>query len=92
MGLDVHTVEMIDDSQFSRTDRVLLAFLPQVAFASGATTLAITNLSLPATYGVFVSSSTTDAISVGSRTNTGFTLTFAAAQSAAGTVDILVVA
>jgi hypothetical protein len=92
MGLDVHTVEMGKGSMFTRTDRVGLIFLPQQAFASGAATLPVTGLELPAVYGVFVGGdSTVDGFTIGSRTNTGFVITFTSAQTAAGALDILIV-
>jgi len=101
MGLDVHTVEMIDGAQFNRTDRVLTAILvgvPNVVGggAGAAVTTAISSLSLPAAYSVQVTPSQAATAHVTGKTNTGFNVVLtpnpATATLAVGTFDVLITA
>lgn len=101
MARDLHTVSVVDGSTIARQDRLIIAHLPAQSNAAGASAgatvaVAVTGLSLPNTYSVFASASQAAFVSVGSKTNGGFTVTLTptsgSATLSAGTVDILVVA
>jgi hypothetical protein len=102
MGFDLHTVEVPNGSSpLSNPDRIKLAPLMGVATTAAASegaavTVAVSGLELPATYGVVATPSQPALVSVGSKTNTGFTVTLtppsATVTLSAGTVDILVMA
>jgi hypothetical protein len=100
MGLAVHSIETLDNSTFSRTDRVLLANLPAVANAAGgsagaAVTTAV-SANLPAAYTVQVTPSQACFVSVTSKTSSGFSVvltpTLGSVTLAAGTFDVVVLA
>jgi hypothetical protein len=99
MGLDVHTVEMIDGAQFNRTDRTLI-YIATVANAAGSgvgttVTTAVT-ANLPAAYNVQVTPSQGATAAVTGKTNTGFNVVLspnpATATLAVGTFDVLITA
>jgi hypothetical protein len=104
MPLDFHTVEIVDGSKpTNRTDRMMLAFLPQVANAAGgsagaAVTVAIGGLVLPASYSVQVTPGSGVVASVlqSSKTNGGFSVVLTPLSNsltvAAGAIDIMVYA
>lgn len=104
MPIDMHTVETVDGSTpTNRTDRVQVAFLPQVANVAGAAagdtvTVAIGNLVLPSVYNVQVTPGSGVAASVlqSSKTNTGFSVVLTPLSSsvtvAAGAIDVMVFA
>jgi hypothetical protein len=104
MPIDVHTVEIADGSNpTNRTDRVMLAFLPQVANAAGGSagatvTVAIGNLVLPSAYTVQVTPGSGVIASVlqSSKTNSGFSIILTPLSSsltvAAGAIDVMVFA
>jgi hypothetical protein len=104
MPIDFHTVETVDGSTpTNRTDRLQVAFLPQVANAAGsgegsAVTVAIGNLVLPSVYVVHVTPGSGVVASVlqSSKTNSGFSIVLTPLSStatvAAGAIDVMVFA
>jgi hypothetical protein len=104
MPLDFHSLELTDGSTpTTRTDRLILAFLPQVAnlagSATGATvTVPISGLSLPASYNVQVTPGSGVVASVlqSSKTFSGFSIVLtplsSSATVAAGAIDVMVFA
>jgi hypothetical protein len=102
MPIDMHTVEIADGSTpTNRTDRVMLAFLPQVANPAGgsagaAVTVAIGGLVLPSVYNVQVTPGSAVIASVlqSSKTNSGFSIVLTPLSNsltvAAGAIDVLV--
>jgi hypothetical protein len=101
MPIDVHTVQLADGSTpTSFSDRLQVAFLPGVATpaaAEGASaTVAISGLTLPASYAVHATPSQPAIVSVSAKTFSGFTLTLTPISStetlSAGTVDVIAVA
>jgi hypothetical protein len=101
MPLDFHSLELADGSSLtSRTDRLIICFLPNVANAAGAegaaVNVAVSGLSLPSTYGVQVEPSQAVVTSMTNKTFGGFTVTLTPLSStqtiAAGNLDIWVTA
>jgi hypothetical protein len=103
MPLDFHSLELTDGSTpTTRTDRLILAFLPQVANLGGAAgaavTVPITGLNLPASYNVQVTPGSGVVASVlqSSKTFSGFSVILTplsgSASVAAGAIDIMVFA
>jgi hypothetical protein len=102
MPFDMHTVESVDGgTPLNRSDRLQIAFLPQVANAAGGTagaavTVAIGNLVLPSVYVVHVTPGSGVAASVlqSSKTNSGFSVVLtplsSSATVAAGAIDVMV--
>jgi hypothetical protein len=100
--LDFHTLELTDGSTpTNRSDRLVVAFLPGVANAAGAgagdaVTVAVSGLSLPASYNVQVEPSQPAITSVSEKTVGGFTVTLTPPTSsitlAAGSNDVMVFA
>ena len=80
MPLDFHTTELADGSTpTARTDRLIIAYLPQLANAAGAgagdavaVAVTITGLTLPSVFNVQATPSQPAIVSVGSKTFTGF--------------------
>jgi hypothetical protein len=96
----VHSVEQVDGSTFSRSDRVILANLPGVVTAIGggagqSVTTAVVCKGLPAKYTVNVTPNQDATAWVTAKTTSGFNVVIAprlaASTLAAGTVDIQVV-
>jgi hypothetical protein len=101
MGLDIHTVESIDNSILSRTDRVLLLNLPQQPYAAGSGTGAGVTLTisavLPSTYTVLLGDPGQAAVAfVTGRSFRGFTVNIEPISSSAiltaGAIDLAVLA
>jgi hypothetical protein len=104
MPIDFHTLETVDGSTpTNRTDRLMLAFLPQVANAAGGSagatvTVAISGLVLPSAYTVQVTPGSGVIASVlqSSKTNAGFSIVLtplsSSATVAAGAIDVMVFA
>ncbi|WGS53568.1 hypothetical protein LFL96_21155 [Paraburkholderia sp. D15] len=101
MGQPVHTVEVPDGFQLAQPDRLLVGNLPNQANAAGSgagatVVIPFTGLKLPATYSVLGCMSQAGDLSVGNKTQTGFTVTLTPSAStvtlAAGTFDLLIVA
>jgi hypothetical protein len=102
MGIDLHTVESLDNSILSRTDRVLLLNLPQQPYAAGSgagalVTLTVSGAVLPPTYTVLLGDPGQAAVAfVTGRTFTGFTVKISPISSSAtlsaGAIDITVLA
>jgi hypothetical protein len=104
MPIDMHTVETVDGSTpTNRTDRIQIAFLPQVPNAAGGAagatvTVAIGNLVLPSAYAVHVTPGSGVVASVlqSSKTNSGFSVVLTPLSNsltvAAGALDVMVFA
>jgi hypothetical protein len=104
MPFDLHIIETVDGATpLARTDRIIVAHLPQVANAAGgsagaAVTVPITGLTLPNVYGVHVTPGSGVIASVlqSSKTNGGFSVVLMPLSGsltvAAGAIDVLVVA
>jgi hypothetical protein len=104
MPQDMHTVQIADGSTpTSFTDRLQVAFLPQVPNAAGGSagatvTVAIGNLVLPSAYAVHVTpgSSVVASVLQNSKTNSGFSVVLtplsSSATVAAGAIDVMVFA
>jgi hypothetical protein len=104
MPLDFHTTELADGSTpTARTDRIIVAHLPQVPNVAGgsagaAVTVAISGLTLPAAYAVHVTPGSAVIASVlqSSKTNSGFSIVLtplsSSATVAAGAIDVTVFA
>jgi hypothetical protein len=101
MPIDFHTIETVDGATpLARTDRLIIAHLPSFPNAGAAegasVTVTVSGLSLPSVYAVHATPSQPAVVSVGSKTNSGFTLTLSPLSSnetlSAGTIDITTVA
>jgi hypothetical protein len=103
MPLDYHTLQIADGSTpTSFSDRLQVAFLPNVANAAGAegaaVTVTLSGLVLPSAYAVHVTPSQAVIVSVpaNSKTFSGFSVVLTPLSStqtiAAGSIDILVTA
>ena len=102
MSLDLHTVEIIADTQPARQDRLLVGQKVAVANLAGggagqAVTVAVAFKDpLPASYGVYVNPGQDATWYVSGKTAQGFNVTLsprlAANTLAAGTIDVLVIA
>jgi hypothetical protein len=101
MPLPVHTLDMVDGSSFSQTDRVIVGMqtaVPNAAGTAGASvTTAVTfGYGLTANYTVLVSPNQDATWFVSSKTSTGFNVVLtprlAANSLAAGTFDVIVFA
>jgi hypothetical protein len=101
MPFDLHTIETVDGATpLARTDRLIIAHLPNFATNSAAegasVQVTVSGLTLPTTYAVHALPSQPAIVSVGSKTNSGFVLTLTPISStetlSAGTVDITLVA
>jgi hypothetical protein len=102
MPLDYHTVETVDGATpTNRTDRVILGFLPGFPSAAAAgegdaVQVTVSGLTLPSVFSVHALPSQPAIVSVGSKSNSGFTVTLTPPSSsitlAAGSVDITIVA
>lgn len=105
MPFDLHTVEVVDGSTLQNPDRLIVAAMYAVANVAGgsagaAVTTAVAFASeLPTAYGVQVTPSQACAVSVTSKTSTGFNVVLTPgapagtnATLAAGTFDVLVTA
>jgi hypothetical protein len=101
MPIDYHTIEVADGSTpTARTDRLIIAHLPNFPNAGAAegasVTVPVTGLTLPATYGVQATPSQAAIVSVSAKTFSGFVLTLTPFSStetlAAGSVDVVVFA
>jgi hypothetical protein len=102
MSLPIHTViQGAGSTAFAQKDRMSVVALGAVAYGAGGSagasvTVAVTGLSLPATYCVLPGDPGQDAtVFVSGRTQSGFTLhlspRLASATLAAGAVDIVVI-
>jgi hypothetical protein len=104
LPLDYHTLETVDGATpLSRTDRIIIAHLPQVANVAGAAAgdtvqVPISGLTLPAAYAVHVTPGSAVIASVlqSSKTNSGFSIVLtplsSSATVAAGAIDVTVFA
>lgn len=101
MGIDVHTVDQLDGSNFNRQDRVIAGMQSGVANAVGggagaAVTTSVSFANLPANYTVVVNPGQDATWYVNNKTSSGFdvvlTPRLAANTLAAGTFDVLVFA
>jgi hypothetical protein len=104
MPIDFHTIETVDGSTpTNRSDRLIVAFLPQVANAAGgsagaAVTVAIGGLVLPSAYAVQATPGSAVIASVlqSSKTNSGFSIVLTPLSNsltvAAGAIDVIVFA
>jgi hypothetical protein len=100
MGLDIHTIEVVNGSSpLSNPDRLKLALLFNVANLSGATsaavTTAISGLDLPANYMVDVECDQNVFVTITGKTITGFNVVLtplSGAAVAAGTFNVLILA
>jgi len=99
MGFPLHTVDAHNGSDLTKLDRLGVYLKKQIATAAGsgagaAVTIAITGLTLPAKYAVFVSPSQDATYYISGRTQSGFTINLlprlAANTLAAGTIDLKV--
>jgi hypothetical protein len=100
--LDIHTIESLDNSILSRTDRVLLLNLPQRPYAGGGAGVTVTAFTvsgqvLPPTYTVVLGDVGQAAVAfVTGRSFTGFTVKIAplssSASVAAGAIDVMIFA
>jgi hypothetical protein len=104
MPFEMHTVEVLDGSNFTNYDKLVVGVQNAVAHSGASVGTAVTvavsfSTALPSTYAVFVDGSDPNAVySVpgASKTNAGFnvviTPVISADTLAAGTFDVLVVA
>lgn len=102
MPFDIHTVEVVDGSNNTFPDKVVVAILSGVANLAGGgagtavtTAVAFVNQELPPTYNVQVTPNQAAMASVTAKTANGFNVTLtplATITLAAGTFDVLVTA
>lgn len=101
MSLELHTVEVIADSQTAQADRLLVGQKVAIANVAGASAGAAVTVAvafkdaLPASYGVYVNPGQDATWYVSGKTAQGFNVTLsprlAANTLAAGAIDVLVV-
>lgn len=100
MGFPIHTIEVPKGATPVLNDRIVLANFPSTANGTAAVGVAVnvvfSGLSLPAKYSVQAEASQPCWVSVGSKTQSGFTVTLTPTSGsvaiAAGTIDVTVIA
>jgi len=92
--IDKHTMQVVDGSSATFTDRTIVGVLTGVVGTTGVnqTTAVTFSESLPASYAVFITPNQNLVPFVTAKTSAGFTVTLQGTANSSTTFDVLVIA